>query len=91
MIELETERLLLRKGRTTPPTHAELEADYHRYVTGFAEPDVTFAQYIENSTISGAGQSIHLVLVMDMVNLLYVVEQDLLPVVRDVARQVATP
>jgi len=45
MIELETERLLLRKGRPTPPTQAELEADYHRYVTGFADPDVTFALY----------------------------------------------
>ncbi|MCB0111408.1 MAG: GNAT family N-acetyltransferase [Caldilineaceae bacterium] len=45
MIELETERLTLRKGRTAPPTQAELKADYHRYVTGFADPDVTFAQY----------------------------------------------
>ncbi|HRW09615.1 MAG TPA: hypothetical protein P5121_31155 [Caldilineaceae bacterium] len=47
MIELETERLTLRKGRTIPPTQAELETDYHRYVTDFAELDVTFAQYQE--------------------------------------------
>lgn len=45
MLELETERLILRKGRPIPPTPAEIEADYHRYVIGFNEPDVTLALY----------------------------------------------
>lgn len=45
MIQLETERLVLKKGRPTPPTSAEIEADYRRYRIEFEDPDVTFAQY----------------------------------------------
>lgn len=45
MIQLETERLVLRKGRSTLPSPEEIEADYHRYIVEFADPDVTLAQY----------------------------------------------
>jgi RimJ/RimL family protein N-acetyltransferase len=45
MIQLETDRLVLKKGRPTCPTPAEIAADYQRYVIEFEDPNVTLAQY----------------------------------------------
>lgn len=43
--QLETNRLVLKRGRPTLPTAEELETDYHRYVVEFEDPSVTFEQY----------------------------------------------
>jgi RimJ/RimL family protein N-acetyltransferase len=45
MIQLETDRLILRRGRAACPTPAEIAADYQRYGIEFEDPDVTLAQY----------------------------------------------
>lgn len=45
MIQLETDRLVLKRGRPACPTPAEIAADYQRYVIEFEDADVTLAQY----------------------------------------------
>lgn len=50
--ELETERLILRKGRLTVPTPEELEADYLRYRIEHEDPECTFELYRDVAMLS---------------------------------------
>lgn len=45
ILELETERLLLRRGRPIIPTDDELRIDHQRYIVEFEDPQFPFEQY----------------------------------------------
>ena len=52
MIELETKRLLLKRGRPTKPTLTELTANYKRYVVEYEDLEATFELYQDVTLLS---------------------------------------